>query len=207
MLLPLPIHVKVKRIIDRLSYSLSLTRSGELTLPIVRLAGDYVYPVAIVGSYRWLVLPKGVAIPVTNSIDASLCVDSLEDTISSYEAHEIFNTDQWSQFINESFAKVFTCEGVQINMDGRGRARQHLRRTALPPQVSVTVLSVQKMLISPLPQRHILRLPLSRLHSGCPRSLASRLRRSPRLIVFHRRCVSACQGSDQFCLAPASERV
>jgi putative transposase len=59
---------------------------------------------------------------ISNSMDASFCVDCLEDALRSHGAPEVFNSDQGSQFTSEAFTGVLKREGVTISMDGRGRA-------------------------------------------------------------------------------------
>jgi len=59
---------------------------------------------------------------ISNSMDASFCVDCLEDALRSHGAPEIFNSDQGSQFTSDAFTGVLKREGVTISMDGRGRA-------------------------------------------------------------------------------------
>ena len=55
-------------------------------------------------------------------MDASFCVDALLDAIESYGVPEIFNTDQGSQFTSEAFTEPLLGLGVEISMDGKGRA-------------------------------------------------------------------------------------
>lgn len=42
--------------------------------------------------------------------------------MKKYGTPEIFNTDQGSQFTSEEFVSVLLSHGIQISMDGRGRA-------------------------------------------------------------------------------------
>ncbi len=58
---------------------------------------------------------------LSNTLDAGFCIEALEEALERYEAPEIFNTDQGSQFTSEGFTSVLTGHGVQISMDGRGR--------------------------------------------------------------------------------------
>jgi len=58
---------------------------------------------------------------LSNTLDASFCVEALEEALQRYGAPEIFNTDQGSQFTCEGFASVLREHGVAISMDGRGR--------------------------------------------------------------------------------------
>ena len=58
---------------------------------------------------------------LSNTLDASFCIDALEEALRRYGAPEIFNTDQGSQFTSEGFTGLLTSHGVKISMDGRGR--------------------------------------------------------------------------------------
>ena len=58
---------------------------------------------------------------VSNTLDASVCIEALEEALDHYAAPKIFNTDQGSQFTSEGFTSVLLAHGVAISMDGRGR--------------------------------------------------------------------------------------
>ena len=58
---------------------------------------------------------------LSNTLDAAFCIEALEEVLGRYEAPEIFNTDQGSQFTSEGFTSVLAGHGVRISMDGRGR--------------------------------------------------------------------------------------
>ena len=49
-------------------------------------------------------------------------VDCLTATLDEYEAPEIFNTDEGSQFTCEVGVKALQENTIKISMDGRGRA-------------------------------------------------------------------------------------
>ena len=57
---------------------------------------------------------------LSNLLDASFCIEALEDALS-HGRPEIFNTDQGSQFTDDDFTGVLRAHGVAISMDGRGR--------------------------------------------------------------------------------------
>lgn len=59
---------------------------------------------------------------LSNTMDASFCVEALEEAIRRYGAPEIFNTDQGRQYTSEAFTGVLLDHGVKISMDGKGRA-------------------------------------------------------------------------------------
>lgn len=58
---------------------------------------------------------------LSNTLDASFCVDALEEAISRYGTPDIFNVDQGTQFTSEDFTGVLLANGIAISMDGRGR--------------------------------------------------------------------------------------
>ena len=58
---------------------------------------------------------------LSNTMDASFCVDALEEAMDRYGKPEIFNTDQGSQFTSADFTGVLVAAGVRVSMDGRGR--------------------------------------------------------------------------------------
>jgi putative transposase len=58
---------------------------------------------------------------LSNTLDASFCIEALEEALDRYEAPEIFNTDQGSQFTSEGFTGLLSSHGIAISMDGRGR--------------------------------------------------------------------------------------
>jgi len=84
----------------------------------IRLARGFVYLVAIIDWYSRRVLGWRIS----NSMDATFCVDCLEEAICTHGKPEIFNSDQGSQFTSEAFIGVLKREGITISMDGRGRA-------------------------------------------------------------------------------------
>ena len=58
---------------------------------------------------------------LSNTMDASFCIEALEDAIQKFGTPEIFNTDQGSQFTSDQFTGVLKARGVKISMDGKGR--------------------------------------------------------------------------------------
>ncbi len=58
---------------------------------------------------------------LSNTLDASFCVSALEEALA-ISRPEIFNSDQGSQYTSEAFTGRLKDAGIQISMDGRGRA-------------------------------------------------------------------------------------
>jgi putative transposase len=88
----------------------------------VRLAGGFAYLVAIIDWYSRKVLSWRLS----NSMDATFCVDCLDDALKQHGQPEVFNSDQGSQFTSAAFTDVLKREGITISMDGRGRALDNI---------------------------------------------------------------------------------
>jgi putative transposase len=84
----------------------------------IRLAHGFVYLVAMMDWYSRKVLSWRIS----NSMDASFCVDCLEEALRNFGKPEIFNSDQGAQFTSADFTGVLKREAIKISMDGRGRA-------------------------------------------------------------------------------------
>ena len=88
----------------------------------IRLARGFAYLVAVIDWYSRKVLSWRLS----NSMDASFCVDCLEDALREHGRPAVFNSDQGSQFTSAVFTDVLQREGVEISMDGRGRALDNI---------------------------------------------------------------------------------
>jgi putative transposase len=88
----------------------------------IRLARGFAYLVAVIDWYSRKVLSWRLS----NSMDASFCVDCLEDALREHGKPEVFNSDQGAQFTSTAFTDVLKREGVAISMDGRGRALDNI---------------------------------------------------------------------------------
>jgi len=103
----------------------AVTRPNQVwstDLTYIRLARGFAYLVAIIDWYSRRVL----AWRISNSMDASFCVDCLEDALRHHGKPEVFNSDQGAQFTSDAFTGVLKREGVAISMDGRGRALDNI---------------------------------------------------------------------------------
>ena len=81
------------------------------------MAKGFAYLVAIIDLYS----RKVMSWRLSNTMDASFCIEALEDAIQRFGPPEIFNPDQGSQFTSDSFTSVLKAHGVKISMDGKGR--------------------------------------------------------------------------------------
>ena len=89
--------------------------SSDITY--IRLTQGWAYPVAILDWYSRYVL----AWEVSNTLDTGFCLAALERALAR-GCPTIFNTDQGSQFTSDAFTGRLQAAGIQISMDGRGRA-------------------------------------------------------------------------------------
>jgi putative transposase len=87
-------------------------RCADITyIPMRR---GFLYPAAIKNWFRHKVL----AWRLSNNMGAAFCV---ERGFVKYDAPEIFNTDQGSQFTSGNWIDVLTDTTIKISMDGKGR--------------------------------------------------------------------------------------
>jgi putative transposase len=88
----------------------------------IRLARGFVYLVAVMDWYSRKVLSW----QLSNTLDGRFCVDCLEQALQTFDTPEIFNTDQGCQFTADAFTGVLKAHGINISMDGRGRALDNI---------------------------------------------------------------------------------
>lgn len=89
--------------------------SADITY--IRMYRGWVYLMAVMDWFSRYVLSWEVSI----TLESEFCVEALKRALS-FGRPEVFNTDQGSQFTSEDFTKVLVDAGVQISMDGKGRA-------------------------------------------------------------------------------------
>jgi putative transposase len=100
---------------------LEITRPNQVwstDITYIRLANGFVYLVAVMDWYSRKVLSWRIS----NSMDASFCIDCLEEALRNHGKPDIFNSDQGAQFTSAGFIGVLQREEIKISMDGRGRA-------------------------------------------------------------------------------------
>jgi putative transposase len=64
---------------------------------------------------------KVLAWRLSNTLDASFCIEALDEALARYGTPEIFNTDQGSQFTSEGFIEKLSERRSRISMDSKGR--------------------------------------------------------------------------------------
>jgi putative transposase len=84
----------------------------------IRLHQGFVYLVAVMDWWSRYVLSWALSV----TLDGQFCREALRQALSHGARPEIFNTDQGVQFTSSDFTGRLKHEGIQISMDGRGRA-------------------------------------------------------------------------------------
>jgi putative transposase len=87
----------------------------------IRLLHGFVYLVAILDWCSRDVL----AWEVSATLDSDFCISTLERALAHAQP-EIFNADQGAQFTSMAFPERLRARGIQISMDGRGRALDNI---------------------------------------------------------------------------------
>ena len=108
-----------------------LLRGMEITLPNQVWAMDITYiPMARGFVYLAVVLDwasrRVLAWRVSITMEASFCVETLEEALAKHGKPKIFNTDQGSQFTGMAFTSVLIKHGIAISMDGKGAWRDNV---------------------------------------------------------------------------------
>ena len=111
---------KGHKIYPYLLRDLSIERANQAwatDISYIPMAKGFMYLVAIMDWYSRRVLSWRVS----NTLDTDFCIEALEEALQRFEAPEIFNTDQGSQFTCEAFTDVLKGHAIAISMDGKGR--------------------------------------------------------------------------------------
>ena len=88
----------------------------------ISLKEGTVYLAAIIDWHSKAVL----AHKISNTMDASLVTGVLSDALDKYSKPQIMNTDQGSQYTGEEHTKLLDSFGIDISMDGVGRATDNI---------------------------------------------------------------------------------
>jgi putative transposase len=83
----------------------------------IRMKNGFLYLTAVIDWYSRYVL----AWKISNSLDGLFCREVLQEALKAGKPG-IFNTDQGVQYTCSEFLKILQEVGIQISMDGKGRA-------------------------------------------------------------------------------------
>jgi putative transposase len=108
-----------------------LLRGMEITRPNQVWAMDITYiPMARGFVYLAVVLDwatrRVLSWRLSITMEATFCVETLDDALALHGKPEIFNTDQGSQFTGSAFTGVLARNGITISMDGKGAWRDNV---------------------------------------------------------------------------------
>ena len=93
-----------------------------MDITYIPMAKGFAYLAVVLDWFTRRVLSWRVSI----TMEASFCVETLEDALGKYGRPEIFNTDQGSQFTGTAFTGVLMRDGIAISMDGKGAWRDNV---------------------------------------------------------------------------------
>jgi putative transposase len=93
-----------------------------MDITYVPMAKGFVYLAVVLDWFSRRVLSWRVSI----TMEASFCVETLQEALARHGKPEIFNTDQGSQFICEAFTDVLRRNAIKISMDGKGAWRDNV---------------------------------------------------------------------------------
>jgi putative transposase len=117
---PLSIADKQHRIYPYLLKDVQVEHADQVwsaDITYIRMYRGWIYLVAVMDWFSRYVLSWEISV----TLESDFCVDALKRALS-HGRPEIFNTDQGSQFTSMEFTKALLDAGVQISMDGKGRA-------------------------------------------------------------------------------------
>ena len=87
-----------------------------MDITYIPMAKGFVYLAVVLDWFSRRVLSWRVSI----TMEASFCVEALEDALARHGRPTIFNTDQGSQFTSLELGQVLAGPTVRISIDGRG---------------------------------------------------------------------------------------
>jgi putative transposase len=92
-----------------------------MNITYIPMARGFVYFAAVLDWATRRVLSWRLSI----TMEASFCVEALEEALAKYGKPEIFNTDQGAQFTGAAFTSVLKRNDIAISMDGKGAWRDN----------------------------------------------------------------------------------
>lgn len=112
---------KAKYIHPYLLRTLKIERSNQvwaIDITYIPMATGFMYLTAIIDLYSRFI----VGWDISNSLEKETQTELLERSIRQYGKPEIVNSDQGAQYTSEHWVSFLKESGIQISMDGKGRA-------------------------------------------------------------------------------------
>jgi putative transposase len=104
---------------------LSIERPNQvwaMDITYIPMARGFVYLAVVLDWFSRRVLSWRLSI----TMEATFCIETLEDALAHHGKPDIFNTDQGSQFTGSTFTGVLANNGIAISMDGKGAWRDNV---------------------------------------------------------------------------------
>ncbi len=112
---------KAHRVYPYLLKGLKITRAGQVwatDITYVPMKRGFMYLCAVIDVHTRYVVNWSLS----NTMSAAWCSQVVADAVDQYGSPEILNTDQGSQFTSDEFTELVKEKGIQLSMDGKGRA-------------------------------------------------------------------------------------
>jgi len=90
--------------------------SGDITY--ICMDGGFMYLAAIIDWHSKAIL----AYKLSNTMDATLATDALQEALEKYPKPKIFNSDQGAQYTSHEHTQMLKDHGIEISMNGKGRS-------------------------------------------------------------------------------------
>jgi putative transposase len=100
---------------------LEIERSNQvwgIDITYIPMKRGFMYLFAIIDLYSRYV----VGWSVSNTMTSEWCVHTIEEAMSRYGKPDMINSDQGSQFTADCYVELLKKNGIEISMDGKGRA-------------------------------------------------------------------------------------
>ena len=87
-----------------------------MDITYIPMAKGFVYLTCVMDIYSRKILSS----VISNTLDASFCVEAYLEAVRLHGAPDILNTDQGSQFTSDAFVAAVATSGARLSMDGKG---------------------------------------------------------------------------------------
>lgn len=94
----------------------------EIDITYIPMASGFMYLTAIIDVFSRYIVGWGIS----NTLEAAASLQVVKDAVNEYGKPEILNSDQGSQFTCLEYVSFLKKEGIQISMDGKGRALDNI---------------------------------------------------------------------------------
>jgi len=102
-----------------------ISRANEawaIDITYIPMSKGFMYLVAIIDLYSRYVVNWSIS----NTMEAGWIIDVVKEAIERHGAPYLINSDQGSQFTSDDYIELLKGYGIQISMDGKGRATDNI---------------------------------------------------------------------------------